>query len=103
MNTILLKITRIVNETPGSKTFYLKPEGQEVSYKAGQFLTLLLSIEGKEVRRAYSLGSTYQIDEEMFITFKRIENGAVSRYLFDRLNEGDVLEALPPAGRFTID
>jgi ring-1,2-phenylacetyl-CoA epoxidase subunit PaaE len=103
MENISLKVDRITRETPSSKTFYFNKEGGALVYKAGQFITLLLTINNKEIRRSYSLGSTPGIDDEIFITFKRVENGAVSRFLYDHIKEGDILKALPPAGRFTID
>src|ERR1041384_166132 len=102
MQTILLRIKKIIQETQQSKSFYFSLEdGDTLVYKAGQFITLLLNIDGKDFRRSYSLGSAPGIDEEPFITIKRIENGAVSRFLCDRLRQGDVLTSLSPAGRFT--
>ncbi|HEX8334682.1 MAG TPA: 2Fe-2S iron-sulfur cluster-binding protein [Segetibacter sp.] len=103
MENILFKVERIVNETEFSRTLYLSSTGEKIAYKAGQFLTFILNLYGKEIRRSYSFGSTPGIDDELFITIKRIENGAVSRYFFEHIKEGDTLISLPPSGRFTIE
>lgn len=102
MDHILLRINKIVKETAAAKTFFLSPVSGQFQYTAGQFITLLLEIAGREVRRSYSFGSTPHVDDEIFITLKRLENGEVSRYLFDNVKEGAVLKALPAAGRFTL-
>lgn len=99
-----LRIKRIIRETKEAITLILEPvDGREVKYKAGQFLTLLISKGGKEIRRSYSLSSTPGIDEALAITIKRVVNGEVSRYLMDHLKEEDILHCLPPAGRFTLE
>lgn len=103
MHLLSLRITHIANETPESRSFYFAVRvGGEIGYEAGQFITLIIALNGKEVRRSYSLCSTPGVDEQLFITIKRVQNGAISRYLYDHLKVGDTLTALPPAGRFTI-
>jgi ring-1,2-phenylacetyl-CoA epoxidase subunit PaaE len=103
MENITFKVDKIVNETEFSKTFYLKSTGEKITYKAGQFLTFILNLYSKDIRRSYSFGSTPGVDDDLFITVKRIENGAVSRYFFEHIKEGDSLISLPPSGRFTIE
>lgn len=98
-----LRIIKIVAETKETKSFYLRPIGKTpIDYKAGQFLTLLMRHNKKEVRRSYSLGSTPFVDKQLFITVKRKVNGEISRHLLDHFKEGDKLTVLPPSGRFTI-
>lgn len=97
-------ITDIIPETPDAASFQLSPvNGEHVAYKAGQFLTLLLNVHGRAVRRSYSLSSSPGTDHSLRITVKRVENGEVSRYLLDHLKKGDIVEALPPAGMFVYD
>lgn len=98
-----LRITKIISETKDTKSFFLQPVNKSrVDYKAGQFLTLLINHNNREVRRSYSLGSTPLVDEQLFITVKRKVNGEISRHLLDHYKEGDVLTCLAPSGRFTI-
>jgi ring-1,2-phenylacetyl-CoA epoxidase subunit PaaE len=98
-----LRVEKIIPETPEAITLVLKPLSKEsVTYKAGQFLTFLFEINGKQLRRSYSLSSAPGVDKDLMITIKRVENGEVSRYLLSNLKEDDVLQSLMPAGRFTI-
>ncbi len=102
-NHLLLRVVRVVQETADSKTFYLQTtNGAPINYKAGQFLTLIVKINGREERRSYSLSSTPGVDAYLFITVKRLENGAVSRYLFHHIKPGDNIESLQPTGKFTV-
>lgn len=104
MEHLQLRIKNIRQETRESKTYFVEDiNGRKIEYKAGQFLTLIVTLHGKEVRRSYSISSTPGVDENFFFTIKRIENGELSRYLFDDLKAGDILTSLPPTGRFYID
>lgn len=104
MEHLQLKIKKIKNETSSSKSFFIEEiNNKEITYKAGQFFTLLVNLNGKEVRRSYSVSSAPGVDEYIYFTIKRIENGELSRYLFDNLQVGDTITSLPPSGRFTIE
>ncbi|MEZ0608476.1 2Fe-2S iron-sulfur cluster-binding protein [Fibrella sp. WM1] len=100
-----LTITDIVVDTVDVYTYVFYPV--VVAYQPGQFLTLLVQIDGQEVRRSYSITSAPTVagelvEQPLAITIKRVENGWVSRYLIDHLRIGDVVDSLPPAGRFTL-
>lgn len=104
MEHLQLRIKNIRNETKSSKSYFIEEvSGRQIVYKAGQFFTLLVNLHNKEVRRSYSISSTPGVDEDIYFTIKRIENGELSRYLFDDLKVGDIITSLPPTGRFTID
>lgn len=97
-----LRIVRIVPETAEAYSYFLESlNGQPVSYYAGQFLTVILMHNGREVRRSYSISSIPA--ETLCITIKRVQNGEISRFLLDTLRVGDILTSLHPAGRFTFD
>jgi ring-1,2-phenylacetyl-CoA epoxidase subunit PaaE len=99
-----LRIREIVDEAENALSFVFEEiNSKNIVYKPGQFLTLLVDINGKEIRRSYSLCTTYGIDPFPAITIKRVVNGEVSRYLMDFFKAGDIIRALPPAGRFTLD
>jgi ring-1,2-phenylacetyl-CoA epoxidase subunit PaaE len=76
---------------------------RQVSFEAGQFLTFLLKIQGRELRRSYSIAAAPGIDSSLAVVVKRQVNGEVSRYIIDHLEVGAIMESLPPAGRFTIN
>lgn len=97
-----LKIEAIKWETPDTATFLLSEiSGRKISYKAGQFITLIFTHHDEEIRRSYSLSSSP--DEDLLaVTVKRIANGEISRYMLTKLKPGDLVDAIEPAGRFTI-
>jgi ring-1,2-phenylacetyl-CoA epoxidase subunit PaaE len=103
MDTLQLKVIKIIRETKDASTIFLKiVDESPVAYQAGQFLTFIFHHHDKELRRSYSISSAPGIDPVISITVKRIPNGEISRYLLNHLQDGDILTALPPAGRFTI-
>jgi len=97
-----LKVEAIKWELPDAATFFFTEiSGKKINYKAGQFITLVFNHHDEEIRRSYSLSSS---PEETFlsITVKRIANGEISRFLLTKVKQGDILNAVEPAGRFTI-
>jgi ring-1,2-phenylacetyl-CoA epoxidase subunit PaaE len=97
-----LKVKRIKWETPDTATFYLSSvAGSLIPYIAGQFITLIFNHRQEEIRRSYSLSSSPD-ERYLAITIKRITNGEISRFMLTKIKEGDVLNALAPAGRFII-
>ena len=97
-----LKIKDIIKETDDALTIVFdKPN--DISYKSGQFLTFLISINGEKFRRSYSLCSAPGIDKDLAVTVKKMINGKVSGYLFNNLKKGDVIEVMKPMGTFTIE
>ncbi len=100
-----LRVASIFAETPNAKTFrFVDPAGTAIPfhYMPGQFLRLSLEIDGKPVKRAYTIASTPTRNGYIEITVKREEHGLVSRYLHDRVNVDDLLTVTAPAGKFTF-
>lgn len=100
-----LKVSRIIRETPDavSIAFQVPPHlKSQFSYQAGQYLTFHHVINGEEVRRSYSVCSSPYLDEMPVIAVKKVENGRMSSYFNDHLKEGDILEAMPPMGKFIV-
>ncbi|MFT2007666.1 ferredoxin--NADP reductase [Pontibacter sp. 13R65] len=98
-----LKIARIKEEVKGFKTFYFEQaEHQNLVYRAGQYLTLIHKLQGKEIRRSYSILSSPAFQEPLAIGVKRIENGFFSRKLVDQAKPGDVVITTGAAGFFTL-
>ena len=66
-----LTVKAIVQETRDSISIaFSQPADRKISYKSGQFLTLMANIEGKEIRRAYSLCSSPFVDEDLVVLVK---------------------------------
>ncbi|AXY74515.1 oxidoreductase [Paraflavitalea soli] len=103
MDLLEWKVIRVIPEARDTISYVLEAiSGAPVTYEAGQFLTFLLDYHGQEIRRSYSLGSTPGIDEQPFITVRKKENGAISRYILEHWHVGTLVSSLPPSGRFTL-
>ncbi|MCI0750665.1 MAG: oxidoreductase, partial [Flammeovirgaceae bacterium] len=51
-----LKVKEIVRETKDAVSIVFEnPTSGKINYKSGQFFTLIIPVQGKDVRRAYSL------------------------------------------------
>src|SRR6185369_12033549 len=98
------RVARITDESTVIRSFLLEPmDGAGViPHLAGQHLPIRVRPEGsdKPVMRTYTL-STAPSDRIYRISVKR--EGVVSRYLHEKVQVGDVIEARAPAGNFTID
>ncbi|MDF2192848.1 iron-sulfur cluster-binding domain-containing protein [Paraflavitalea sp. CAU 1676] len=104
MELLQWKVVRVIPEAKNTISYVLEPLGEQaVTYQAGQFLTFLFNVHGQEVRRSFSLGSTPGIDPQVFITVKKKENGALSRYILEHWQVDTVVDTLPATGRFTLD
>jgi 3-ketosteroid 9alpha-monooxygenase subunit B len=95
-------VTRIVEETADTRTFVLAPHGESFSYRAGQFCTFRVRLNGEDVLRSYSMSSAPETDGDLMTTVKRVPGGAVSNWLHDNVVEGDEVELTRPRGRFCL-
>jgi ring-1,2-phenylacetyl-CoA epoxidase subunit PaaE len=101
-----LTIADIKNETPDtvSVAFHLNDEQKtQFKYLSGQYLTLAFVINGNELRRSYSLCSSFYSNELIRVAVKKVENGIVSTYINEQLKVGDVVDVMPPQGNFVLD
>jgi ring-1,2-phenylacetyl-CoA epoxidase subunit PaaE len=99
-----LRIKNIVQETKDAVSIVFDhPADGKIKYKAGQFLTLIATVNGKEVRRAYSLCTSPFVDQDLAVTVKRVENGLMSNWLPDNLKPGTSIKIMEPLGQFTTD
>lgn len=100
-----LRIKRVVRETSDAVSLVLDvPEScsHRFRYKAGQFLTLRVTVAGDDHRRCYSMSSSPHNGNELQITVKRDRGGVVSNWLNDMATAGDEIDAAPPEGRFVL-
>ncbi len=72
------------------------------AFKAGQYITIKKELNGVELRRSYSICETPK-SNALKVVVKEVENGTFSVYANTQLKEGDVLEVMPPEGRFVFD
>ena len=100
---LTLKVKDIIQETKDAITIVFESPEQAIGYKSGQFLTLIAPINGKDVRRAYSLCSSPFVDNDPAVTVKRVEGGLMSNWLPDNLKVGDTMKIMEPMGVFTTE
>ena len=108
-------VVRKVKESEEITSFYLQPEDQGVipNYQPGQFLTIKLDIPSqiKPIIRTYSLSDyaepcTYyrlSIKRELPPASSDFMPGLASNFMHDHIQEGSVIPAKPPAGKFVLD
>lgn len=71
------------------------------TFHPGQHLTLKLIIKDKEYRRSYSMSSAPG-QNELSISIKKVDDGIVSNFIYNKLNAGDSIELSGPEGHFII-
>ena len=106
-----VRCVQVINETVDVKTFtFIAEPPVKFDYQPGQFLTLNLNIEGKNIKRSYSVSSTPSRPHSIEITVKRVPApndeptappGLVSNWLHDNLKVGHQIEVNAPVGKFT--
>ena len=74
---------------------------ERFAFKAGQNLTVRTIVNGKEIRRSYSLCSSPH-ENEWRIAIKKIEGGIFSGFAHQELHKGQGLDLLPPSGNFHL-
>lgn len=97
-----LTVQKIKQLTPNAVaiTFTIPKDLLQVfAFTAGQYITIKKEIKGKELRRAYSISSSPKSDS-ITIGVKKVDKGGFSDFAHSKLKEGDVLEVMPPEGRF---
>lgn len=97
-----LCVKEIRKETPDcvSILFDVPADLQEgFRFTQGQNLTLKTIINGEEQRRSYSICSS-PFDKELRVAVKRVEGGLFSTWANDILKTGDLVDILPPTGKF---
>jgi ferredoxin-NADP reductase len=101
-----LRVGSIITETPGVKTYRLRPSSNApflpFTFVPGQFLNAAFWIGGAKMNRSYSISSSPSHREYVDLTVRREPRGAVSRHIVDLLKVNDQVELGGPVGRFTF-
>lgn len=103
-----LTVKRVSPEAAGSVavTFDIPPALREAfRFEPGQYLTLRTRLDGQELRRNYSIccpRSRLAERGELEIGIRPVPGGRFSNWASQALRPGDVLDVMPPEGRFTV-
>jgi ring-1,2-phenylacetyl-CoA epoxidase subunit PaaE len=73
----------------------------DFTFIQGQHLTLRTLLNGKEQRRSYSICSGVD-DGELRVGVRHVTGGLMSGWINQSLKAGDVIDVLPPEGRFFV-
>lgn len=99
-----LTIQQIIKETKEAVSILFKvPEElkEKFQFVAGQYITIKTTINGEEIRRAYSICASPK-SNQLKVAVKAVENGKFSVFATTQLKEADVLEVAIPEGKFTL-
>jgi len=104
MTVFTLKVVEIRKEIDDAVTLCFKQPGlKKIKYLAGQYITLIIRINGRRYIRPYSFSSCPEIDKNLEVTVKRVPNGIVSNHINDVVKEGDAIEVLSAMGDFIFN
>ena len=97
-----LPVKKVFRETDDciSVQFEVPPHLTETfRFTQGQSLTLRKVLNGEELRRNYSICSS-PLDGVLRVAIKKVEGGKFSTWANEELKAGDVLDVMPPTGKF---
>ncbi|MGW9684628.1 2Fe-2S iron-sulfur cluster-binding protein [Flagellimonas sp. 2504JD1-5] len=100
-----LKISAVDALTPNAValTFDIPKNLTDIfAFTAGQYITLKHDVNGQEVRRAYSISSAPS-SGKITVGIKKVPNGTFSVYANESIKSGDIIEVMPPEGRFVFE
>jgi len=104
-----LLVSGVRDETQTSKTFRLVPDSAAGTaglpfFRAGQYLSLKIAVDGVRVTRPYSIASApYEaLGKDGFyeVTMRQVADGFVTRHVWDNWQVGTRVESSAPAGWF---
>ncbi len=102
----ITKVESITDMTYDIKRLRLKlPEGEQVTFKAGQFMQVYSKPYGKvteEVFRAYSISSKASEHDHLEFLIRLVPGGICTGYVHTALKEGDNLRVSGPYGDFFL-
>ncbi len=106
-----IRCLQVIDETPDVKTFVFAADPPVLfTYQPGQFVIVNLNINGKQIKRSYSISSTPSRPHTLEITVKRVPAPADeptapqeldSNWLHDNLKVGVQITIEGPMGKFT--
>jgi ferredoxin-NADP reductase len=93
------RVIRLVDEAPGVKSLWLKPNARFKGFRPGQHVLLELEIDGARQGRCFSISNAPRADGLLRLTIKAKPNGPVSRAAH-QLQEGQVVRLSQAQGDF---
>ena len=99
---IRVRCVQVLAETHDVNTFLFEAvDGSAFEYLPGQSATLEVTIDGKAVRRTYTICSSPSRPHRLALTIKRVPNGLVSNWMPDNVLPGFEMDLRGPGGKFS--
>jgi ferredoxin-NADP reductase len=96
-------VERIEHHTADTRSLFLRPANSQFLYfLPGQFLSLLLPVDGEVLTRPYSIASSPEDGDLLEICFNEVPSGRGSHYLCS-LTPGAQINFTGPWGTFRLD
>jgi ring-1,2-phenylacetyl-CoA epoxidase subunit PaaE len=98
-----LKVKEVKKETADCVSVsFIIPEALKETFQfdEGQNITVKRIIDGNEIRRSYSICNAPH-EKELKVAIKKMDAGLFSTFANEILQEGDLLDVMPPTGMFT--
>ena len=99
-----LRVRRIEPDTDEAVivSFDVPPELRQVfAFTQGQYLTLRTTVDGQDLRRSYSICAGVD-DHELRVGVRKVAGGVFSNWIHAHVAPGDMLQVMPPQGRFFV-
>lgn len=100
-----LTISKIEELTDDAKAISFKLDDavkSDYAFTPGQYLTLRAEVDGKDVRRSYSISSPLS-GSELTVGIRQVEDGVFSNFATNTLETGQTLQVMTPDGRFAAN
>ena len=99
-----LAVRAVEADTPEAVivTFEVPPALRAVfGFTQGQYLTLRKQLDGRELRRSYSICAGVD-DGELRVGVRKVRGGVFSQWINEHLQPGDAVDVMAPQGRFFV-
>lgn len=99
-----LRVRSIEADTPDAMivSFDVPDDLRDVfGFTQGQYLTLRSEIDGKDLRRSYSICAGVD-DGALRIGVRKVQDGVFSNWIHANVRPGDVIQVMAPQGRFFV-
>ncbi|HEX9480512.1 MAG TPA: ferredoxin reductase [Solirubrobacteraceae bacterium] len=95
-------VTEIRRETPRVKTFRIAVPMWMAHLPGQHYEVRLTAPDGYRAQRSYSIASSPELEDEVELTVERLEDGEVSVYMHDALEQGDEIEVRGPFATYFV-
>lgn len=93
------RVVKMIDEAPGVKSLWLKPNARFRGFRPGQHVLLELEINGARLARCFSFSTAPRSDGLIRLTIKQKANGPVSHAAHD-LKPGQIVRLSQAQGEF---